>query len=743
MRVAAGPSSVDPDAVKDHAARRCALVLLLAAGASLPAFGLLAADLPVNNDPETWLPAAGANRTAYEGFRRTFGTEEAILVAAPADTSPATLSALRVRLEMSPLIRHACSPDSIAAIMRETNVPEEEIAGRLTGLLRSEDGEWIAVAAGLSEAGSADRSGAVRAVRSAVAAAGLTDRTKVAGVPVVVSELDRLSRPNAVLPYLCGMFALGWVALRWVCGRWGLASILGGIVVWTTLGALAGVRLAGGEMNLILAALPALVLVFGLTASVHLLHYHAAAPGEGLAKANAAVRAAAGPTAWATATTAMGLLSLGLSEVRPVAWFGPAGALGAGLAAIGGLVLTPAAVLLCGGLERRPSRVRPRFHWAEWIVARRRTTLAVSAVVVAVCATGLPWLSAKVDAADLLPPSGRVARDHRFVQQFVTPAESFEIVLRPATSAPFGETLARVRAIADDLRNNPAVKHVASAGLFLGDADGMAAANRMAAARSRPEAAAFVTADGAAWRLSVRADCPPGRRTSVVEALTAVCARHAEPSEIVVTGLAPLLEAAETAIHDGFRDSLAAAALLIALAVLLATGDWRVWLVAGVANLVPLAAIFGLLGWAGRAVDVGMMMTASVALGLAVDGTFHLLVRHRQEVRRGRGNDGLIAAAAAANGAGPAVVQAAAIAAAGALALTASPFPPTARFGWLTAALLGAAVLADLLILPALLAGLRGRGGKDGPAVVPFQGPDERTDAERSNDDGRLHRRAA
>lgn len=70
------------------------------------------------------------------------------------------------------------------------------------------------------------------------------------------------------------------------------------------------------------------------------------------------------------------------------------------------------------------------------------------------------------------------------------------------------------------------------------------------------------------------------------------------------------------------------------------------------------------------------------------------------------------------------------IAGAGALALTASPFPPTARFGWLTAALIAAAVLADLLILPALLAGLPVRSDAKWAerAAVPFAPPQPHTE---------------
>ena len=703
----------------EHAARRCAIALLAAAGLCLPVFGLLAAGLPVNNDPEAWLPAGDPGRAAYAAFRRTFGTEEAILVVLPAAAGAgegeAEIEALRLRLEDSPHVRYACSPGSVGAVMADLGVPPDEIVRRQTGLLRGADGSRIAVAAVLSAAGAADRPGAVADVRRAVNASGFGAAAGVAGVPVVVAELDRLSRPAVVLPYVVGMLLAGLAVLKFVCGRWGLALTLAGVVVWAVLGTLAGVRVCGGEMNLILAALPPLVLVFALTAGIHLLHYHAAVPA-GLTRLGAstlAVRDAAAPTAWATATTVAGLLSLTLSDVRPVAQFGAAGAFGAVLAAVGGLLFTPAAVLLCGGLpkSRRPGAKTVRH--AAAVLRHRKPILIAAAVTVAACAAGLPRVSAKLDAADLLPPSGCVAADHRTACERVTPPESIELVLRPDAGTPFTASLDRVRGIERRLRGLPAVRHVLSAATFLGDGEGVAAANALSEARRRPEAAAFVTADGSAWRISVRADMPPGERAAVVAELEAAAGNDA----VTVTGLAPLLERAERAIHDGFRDSVFAAALVIALAVMLAVGDWRVWLAAVLANAAPLAAVFGLLGWAGVPVDVGLMMTASVALGLAVDGTFHLLAVYRA------GSGGPTAAAAALAASGPAVARAALVAGAGMLVLTVSPFPPTARFGWLTIALLAAAVGADLLLLPALLAGLSRGASADRPRSVPFRLP--------------------
>ena len=717
MRAAAGgranpPPAADDGGVTDHAARRRGTLALVLGAACLPAFAVLAAGLPVNNDVDAWLPAGDPRRADYAEFVRTFGSEEAVLVGLPAAADPARVESLRRRLDRSPRLRHACSPASTGELMGEFGVCEAESAVRQTGLLRGAGGDRIAVAAALSGAGVRDRAGAVADVRAAVAAAGLDADAEIAGMPVVVAELDRLSHPAAVRPYLLGMLAAGLVVLRLVCGRWPLALCLGGAVCWAVLGTLAAVRVWGGEMNLILAACPAVVLVVALTACVHLLHHHAAAGGVGADRLRRAVRSAAAPTLWATATTAAGLLSLTVSDVRPVAQFGVAGAVGAALSAACGLLFAPAAVAVCGGLPHHGGVASRWPRLGAWVTANRRRVLTAGFGLVAVAAAGLPGLSAKLDPADLLPAGGRVLRDHRAVTELLTPAASVEFVLRPAAGARFTDSLDRVRALGDRLAGHPAVRHVLSAATLIGNVGGgLGAASTLSAARQRPEAAAFVTTDGSAWRLSVRADCPPGSRGRVMRELRALCG--SEP--VTVTGLSPLMETAEAAIHAGFRESVTVALLVVAMAVILACGTWRTFAAVTAVNLAPLAAVFGALGWVGWPVDVGMMMTASVALGLAVDGTFHLLVHHRRAVAAGSPDP----AAAAVAAAGPAVAQAALIAGAGVLALTVSPFRPTARFGWLTAALLAAAVAADLVLLPALLAATGRRGGAGSGRVGP------------------------
>ena len=49
-----------------------------------------------------------------------------------------------------------------------------------------------------------------------------------------------------------------------------------------------------------------------------------------------------------------------------------------------------------------------------------------------------------------------------------------------------------------------------------------------------------------------------------------------------------------------------------------------------VSNFFPTVVMFGILGWVAMPLDIGSVMTASVALGIAIDDTFHYLTFFRR-----------------------------------------------------------------------------------------------------------------
>lgn len=123
-------------------------------------------------------------------------------------------------------------------------------------------------------------------------------------------------------------------------------------------------------------------------------------------------------------------------------------------------------------------------------------------------------------------------------------------------------------------------------------------------------------------------------------------------------------------------------------------------------NLLPVAALLGLMGWAGIGIDPASTMVAAILLALGVDDTIHMALRVRQEQRAGKPISDAVACAFRC--VGSAVLTTSLCLSLGFSVLLFSHWGGLVTFGLV--ACLGVALLlaGDLLLLPAaLLAGTR------------------------------------
>jgi uncharacterized protein len=209
---------------------------------------------------------------------------------------------------------------------------------------------------------------------------------------------------------------------------------------------------------------------------------------------------------------------------------------------------------------------------------------------------------------------------------------------------------------------------------------------------------------------------------AVVEPLLDAHRQHGvEGVDAVYTGLVPLVYKTQHELMRGLFNSLAMAFGLIALVMMVVLRNPAAGLLAMLPNLFPVAIVFGFMGWTGVLVDIGTMMTASVALGVAVDDTIHYLTWFRQGLDSGL--DRNKAAGWAYERCATAMTQTTLIAGLGLAAFAFSTFTPTQRFGLLMLAILAVALVGDLIYLPSLLTGPLGRTfrwkSKRGPAPQP------------------------
>jgi len=169
-----------------------------------------------------------------------------------------------------------------------------------------------------------------------------------------------------------------------------------------------------------------------------------------------------------------------------------------------------------------------------------------------------------------------------------------------------------------------------------------------------------------------------------------------------VSGGVFLVAMAQKQLLDDLKNSFLNAFLLIAVAMVVLTRSFTVGLISMVPNVFPALLAFGVMGWLDVAVDIGTMMSASVALGIAVDDASHFLTWLRRGLRRGLPR--IDAIRYAYQQCATAMLATSVICGFGMLVFAISPFMPVARFACLMFVLLFAALVGNLVLLAAILA---------------------------------------
>ncbi|MEQ1825710.1 MAG: MMPL family transporter [Pirellula sp.] len=173
------------------------------------------------------------------------------------------------------------------------------------------------------------------------------------------------------------------------------------------------------------------------------------------------------------------------------------------------------------------------------------------------------------------------------------------------------------------------------------------------------------------------------------------------------TGVVPIVYKAQRALLQSLVESTLWSFLTITPLMMFVSRSFRAGIVAMIPNVLPVLVIFGAMGWLNISIDIGSMMSASIALGVAVDDTIHFLSWFRDDLKQI--GDRRLAITACYKRCATPTLQAACISGLGLSVFALSTFTPTQRFGWLMLTILIAGVVAELILLPAILAGPLGK----------------------------------
>lgn len=178
-------------------------------------------------------------------------------------------------------------------------------------------------------------------------------------------------------------------------------------------------------------------------------------------------------------------------------------------------------------------------------------------------------------------------------------------------------------------------------------------------------------------------------------------ASHVTAGSIVYTGVVPIVYKAQQALLDSLVESTQWSFLSITPLMMWVCRGILAGAVAMIPNTLPVLVVFGGMGWLGIPVDIGSMMAASIALGVAVDDTIHFLEWFKEDLHKS--HDRQRATVMAYTRCATPTLQAALINGLGLSVFAISSFTPTSRFGWLMLTILIGGVIAELIMLPSLL----------------------------------------
>lgn len=198
---------------------------------------------------------------------------------------------------------------------------------------------------------------------------------------------------------------------------------------------------------------------------------------------------------------------------------------------------------------------------------------------------------------------------------------------------------------------------------------------------------------------------PPAPEHRVIEPLVGVAGPHVV--DALYTGIIPLVFKTQGELITSLQQSLFTSSLLILAVMAIVLRSLFAGAVSMLPNLFPVILVFGTLGLLGIKMDIGIIMTASVALGVAVDTTIHFVTWffHGQSMGLDRRGSTMLAYERC----GVAMVQGAMISGLGLAVFAFSSFTPTRQFGYLMITIQATALMGDLVFLPALLCGPLGK----------------------------------
>lgn len=514
------------------------------------------------------------------------------------------------------------------------------------------------------------------------------------------------------------------------------------VVIMGVIWSVAILVMCGYKITLLTALLPPLIVVIGLPNCIYFLNkYHSefAETGEKMSAIRRMVARMGIVTLFTNLTTMIGFGVFYFTYSKILKEFG----LVAGLSILSVFIISLFALPAIFSYLKEPKTRHTKYldnkiitRWLEhiehWSFNHPKYTSSIAIVVVIVSIVGLLRLQQEGHIVDDLPKENSIYKDLKFFENEFTGIMPLEILIdaKKKNRITSLATMGKIDELVQSLRKIPEfgkplsyieLLKFAKQAYYEGDSLNYAIPNmydvsfiapylKMKGGSDQGEMGqlikSFVDNDKRIARISINiADVGSKKLPELLAKVRKDADEIFDPEKFDVsfTGTSVVFLEGSRFIINSLRDSLLLALGMIFICMIFLFKSWRTVLIALIVNAVPLAITAGIMGWFKIALKPSTVLVFSIALGIAIDVTIRFIVNYRQDLPRFNYNVGETVRNTIRE-TGVSILFTSFILAAGFIVFVFSQFDGTRFLGLLTSMTLLWAMIANLTLLPILLA---------------------------------------
>ena len=697
---------------------------------------IFALSLRMDNRFEKMLNSSDEEARVYQGFLDTFGNDEFVIIGVSGkpifeETALDAMVESLELLETAPFVEMVTGIPTVYRDRFGSEDPEALVDEILStpfyrGLFINDTEDIAGLLVNVAELNQAgDRELLVESLEAAVAP--LEEygfRVDMVGGPIFNVRLNGISMKESLRIFPIAA-VLSFIVLFGFLRSFRAISTVVLCGALSLLYTISLVAMADRSLNVVTSMLPIILWVLAIANCIHLVcryQYYRVTISDAREALNAALRDVRRACVLSAVTTAFGFVSLTLADIGPIQELGFLMSAGLLISLAVNLLLGPNLLLLLNV----PAPRGKEKHSDHWFHAIGVGAFRFRSIIIFVCA-GIAFggiycagnVKTERDSLSFMPDDSETVESYRYVLGNLTGSGTLEIAIQTPggwLTEDYWEPISKLKT---RLAESSLVPRVMSPYDFLRkirqwDEDLEPESYRLPDSKEhaeellailepedKTELRRLVTEDGETMRVTIIINSTDSNDLrKVANIAMEEIPKLPEPLEAYTTGMGLRMEKMQDKLVSTQIKTFSLAFVLVFICISVGLKSVRLMAVAVFPNMVPILTVFMSMYLLDIPLDAATVMVASIALGIAVDDTVHLLTAIYHERIKGCDIQTAVVSGVVKIGASISITTVAA--AIGFFTLSLSEFIPVAYFGLLSGIAMVMALIADFLLVPAL-----------------------------------------